>query len=89
MVILSSYSYRHAMREDYESESVLIWDIYEELEKAGYHLEAPFYYYRNKFYETSLYYKHCYQKERTEEMLEMLIDSLLVLKDFHSAFLWI
>lgn len=89
MVILSSFAFASEMRSDYDESKVKVWDLYYEIDKLGYRLTAPFYYYRKGYYEIPLYYMEAYEAEQTKENLEILIDSLLVLKDFRTVFHYI
>ena len=89
VIILSSFSYAKEMRMDYDEAKIEIWDLYSELAECGYYLTAPFYYYQEGNYEIPLYYKQAYELVQTKENLESLIDSLLVLKDFKTAFYYI
>lgn len=89
IVIISSFSYAKEMCYDYDESKVKIWNLYDEFNKQGYNLTAPFYYYIEGNYEIPLYYKNIYKLDKTKENLEMLIDSLLVLKDFKTSFYYI
>lgn len=89
MVILSSFAFASEMRLDYDESKIKVWDLYYEINKLGYQLTAPFYYYRRGYYEIPLYYMDVYEAEQTKENLEILIDSLLVLKDFKTLFHYI
>ena len=88
-VVISSFSYRKEMKKDYDGNKINLVDLYDELEKKNIILTAPYYFYRKGFYETSLYLKSKYEANKSEENLVLLINSLLVLKDFVSAFKYI
>lgn len=85
-VIISSFSHIEEMKKDYNLVNIKVLDIYEELNKEGIKLTAPFYYYKQKNYEISLYYISQYKKNSSKENLEYVIDALLELKDFKSVF---
>lgn len=89
MVMVSSFTYAKEMCMDYDTEKIRVWNLYDDLLKRGYVLEAPFYYYKEGTYEIPFYWLNAYERESSKKNLEMVIDSLLVLKDFKTAFRYI
>lgn len=89
MVMVSSFTYAKEMCLDYDAEKIKVWNLYDDLLKRGYALEAPFYYYKEGTYEIPFHYLNLYEREPSKKNLEMVIDSLLVLKDFKTAFPYI
>ena len=85
IVLLSSFSYEKEMKCEYVNDNVEIIAIYEELEKRGIKLLAPFYKYTEYGYMLPLTYFYNYRKDNDKASLESLIGALLNIKDFLNA----
>lgn len=67
-VIISSFSYADEMYQEYNNSKVNVWNLYNNLSKKGYNLDAPFYCYKEGSYEIPLYYINIYINNKSKKI---------------------
>lgn len=84
VVIISSYSHRKEIRAELEQikSDFEIIDLYDELQKYGLYVNAPFYRNAEDSYENVTYFRNLYFAERSAENLKNLIVAYLNIYDF-------
>lgn len=89
-VIISSYKYRHDMKEDFlNMKDVQIIDIYDYLHKNNLYINKQYYCYKLGGYEPVIYQIEQYHKNKSSVNLENVIFSTLTIKDFLHGFKYI
>lgn len=84
IVIISSYTHRKRIREELKAtgKQFQIIDLYEELQKLGLDVNAPFYKNAEDTYENVIYYRKIYLTNKNAANLKNLIIAYLKIYDF-------
>lgn len=84
VIVISSYTHRKKIREELEKiqKNFIILDLYDELQKCGLEINAPFYLNVENTYENIIYYRKKYLSERNCFNLKNLIIVYLKIYDF-------
>lgn len=84
IIIISSYTHRKKIREELEklNGNFMILDLYDELQKSGLDVNAPFYRNTEDMYENVIYHRKKYFLENSAVNLKNLIIAYLKIYDF-------